>query len=135
MDEAEGVLLGAVRVLRASGMDWETAYGEMLLARVHLARGELDEAERLVTSAIDAFTSIGTRMTAFEASLVRCEIASAAGDFERSLSLLSTAEEARQGRGGAAARAVLLPAGDGAPRARTPGGVRRHRGGRTGLGA
>ena len=100
VDEAEGVLLGAVRVLRASGMDWETAYGEMLLARVHLARGELAEAERLVTAAIDAFTSIGTRMTAFEASLVHCEIASAAGDFERALALLASAEEAAKGEEG-----------------------------------
>ncbi len=100
VDEAERLLLGAVRVLRASGMDWETAYGEMLLARVHLARGELDDAERLVTAAIDAFTSIGTRMTAFEASLVHCEIASAGGEFDRALAILAAAEEAAKGEEG-----------------------------------
>jgi tetratricopeptide (TPR) repeat protein len=71
VDEAEAVLRDAVRVLRASGMEWEAAYGGMLLARCRLARGDLDGAEADVMEALGTFTSLDTRMTALEASLVR----------------------------------------------------------------
>ena len=94
VDEAESVLQDAVRVLRASGMEWEAAYGGMLLARCRLARADLDGAEADVIRALDTFTRLDTRMTALEASLVRAEIASARGDYVAALTIIDEAEAA-----------------------------------------
>ena len=92
--EAEHVLNDAVRVLRASGMDWEAAYGGMLMARCRLAQGDLAAAETEVTRALDVFHGLDTRMTALEASLVYAEIASAKGQFAEALAIVDEAESA-----------------------------------------
>ncbi len=73
--EALGVLKDAVRVLRASGDNHSGAYGEMLLARVHLVGGKLAAADELAARVVAEFSDSGYPFSALEASLVRAEIA------------------------------------------------------------
>jgi tetratricopeptide (TPR) repeat protein len=95
--EAETRLVDAVRVLRASQMDWETAYAEMLLARVRLAQGNLIEARRLAEGSVAVFTDLSTRTSAFEASLVRADVVAQGGGHAEALALIEAAETAAKG--------------------------------------
>ena len=97
LPEAESRLADAVRVLRASQMDWETAYAEMLLARVRLAQGDLPEARRLAEGSVAVFTDLSTRTSAFEASLVRADVVAHVGDHVEALALIEAAEIAAKG--------------------------------------
>ena len=115
------VLRDAVRVLRASGVEFNASYAEMLLARASLALGDLDQAEAEIAPLVDRFTEMGTRLTAFEASLVRAEIATSAGEPARALALLDDGGGGSQGGGGAAARPAVPPEGRGAAGAGRPG--------------
>ncbi len=47
LEEAHSVLVSAIRVLRASGIESAAVFGYQLLARLHLKRGDLIEADRL----------------------------------------------------------------------------------------
>ena len=69
----------------------------MLLARASLALGDLDQAEAEIAPLVDRFTEMGTRLTAFEATLVRAEIATSAGEPARALALLDEGEAAAKG--------------------------------------
>ncbi len=97
IDEAEPVLRDAVRVLRASGVEFNASYAEMLLARASLARGELERAASEIIPLVERFTEMGTKLTAFEASLVHAEILTRAGEPGRALALIDEAEDAARG--------------------------------------
>ena len=92
------VLRDAVRVLRASGVEWMASYAEMQLARVEPGPrrprpgGGGDRASRGRGSPRWA-----PGMTAFEATLVRAEIATSAGEPARALALLDEGEAAAKG--------------------------------------
>ena len=91
------MLRNCIRVLRVSGIDFAVAYGEMQMARVHLARGRLDEADAALIALVDTFMGFGARMTALEASLIRAEVAIARGDFDEALEIIDRAERAAHG--------------------------------------
>jgi len=93
-DEAEPVLRGCARVLRASGVEFAASYAEMQLALVHLRRGELERAEEEIARVSETFMSLGESMFVMEASFVWADIASAAGRPERALEILEEASEA-----------------------------------------
>jgi class 3 adenylate cyclase/tetratricopeptide (TPR) repeat protein len=88
LDEAEGVLRDAVRVLRASGDDVGGAEGEIQLARVQLARGEVAASDQVATRVWVELSILGSRVSAAAANLVRAEAALARDDPERALTLL-----------------------------------------------
>ena len=67
-DEAEGVLRDAIRVLRASNDVHSAAYGEMLLARVHLVQGDFRAGDELAARVVAAFTLLGNPISALEAA-------------------------------------------------------------------
>ena len=92
-DEAEGVLRDAVRVLRTSGDIDSAAYGEMLLARVHLVNGDLAAGDELAAQVVTEFSDSGYPISALEASLVRAEIAVADDRPEDALTIVSEAQE------------------------------------------
>jgi tetratricopeptide (TPR) repeat protein len=100
LDEAEKVLIDAVRVLRASRIDWFAAYGELQLSRVSLARGRYAEADAQLSSLVDQFLAMGSRATAFEAMLVLAEVASGSGQFQRALDLVDEGERVAGGNAG-----------------------------------
>ena len=93
-DEAERVLRDAVRVLRSSGDNHSGAYGEMLLARVHLVTGDLVSGDALAARVVAEFSDAGYPFSALEASLVRAEIALADGRPDDALSIVSEAQNA-----------------------------------------
>lgn len=95
--EADPVLRDAVRVLGASGMDFERSYGEMLLAKASLALGDPDRAVALATRARDRLLQMGHAVTALEASLVLAERATAEGNPAAALRVLDEAEAAAKG--------------------------------------
>ena len=76
----------------------------------HLALGELDQAEAEIAPLVERFTSMGTRLTAFEAVLVRAEIATSAGEPARATGAPRGSGGGRPRGGGAAARAAVLAA-------------------------
>ena len=92
LDEAESVLRDAVRVLRASGIDFSVALGDMLQARLCLARGDVASADEQATEVVAQFLALGNPVSALEASLVRGEALVSAGSAERSLDILEMAE-------------------------------------------
>ena len=95
-DEAEGILVDAVRVLRASGAVSFLAQGEMQMARVHLIRDDLGEAERRAAGVVAELTALGQGTSALEASLVRAEAVIRQGRPADALELIDRAEhEAR----------------------------------------
>lgn len=94
LDQAEEVLLRASRVLRASGIEGYAAHGQMLLARIHLTRGELVTAEEQAAAAVAEFTAMGSTVDALEASLVRAEVALAAGAPQDALDVVDQAHAA-----------------------------------------
>ncbi len=93
-DEAEPVLRGCARVLRASGVEFAASYAEMQLARVHVRRGELDRAEEEIARVSETFASLGETMFVLEASFIWADIAAAAGDPARALHIIEEAERA-----------------------------------------
>ena len=101
LDEAQEVLRNASRVLRASGIEDFAAHGQMVQARIHLARGELDLAEQQSVGAVAAFTALDSAVEAFEASLVRAEVAVTDGRPEDALRIVHEAYAAAHGEGAA----------------------------------
>jgi ATP/maltotriose-dependent transcriptional regulator MalT len=57
-----------------------------------LARGEFERAEEQLAELVDRFIGMGSRTVALEAQLVRAEVASARGDFDRAMALVSEGE-------------------------------------------
>ena len=115
------ILRDAVRVLRASGVEFNASYAEMLLARASLALGDLEEAEAEIAPLVDRFTEMGTRLTAFEATLVRAEIAVERGRAGAGTGAPRRGRGGSEGGGRAAARPAVPPAGRGAAGAGRPG--------------
>ena len=94
LDEAEEVVGDAVRVLRVSGVAGYAAYGGLQLARAVLARGDLQEAERLAEEVEQELVALGQRDSAAEAALVRAESLSRQGRPDRALELVEAAAPA-----------------------------------------
>jgi tetratricopeptide (TPR) repeat protein len=88
LDRAEALLEHAIRVFRASGMESERAYGELLRSRVLLARGELHDADALARVVAEAYRVMGLRESVLEALLVAAEVAVRRGDHDEALALL-----------------------------------------------
>ena len=107
LDEAEELLRDAVRILRASGIEWFEAHGQMLASCLLLARGEHARADELAAAVVARFTALGTRISALEASLVRVEATLALGRPGDALAILDAAEEAARGEGGSLAPRCL----------------------------
>jgi tetratricopeptide (TPR) repeat protein len=96
LDEAEDVLVRAVRVLRASGEVRFLAEGQMQLARVHLSRGHFEDAERRAEEVASLFASHGNPSSALEAALVQAEAVTSSGRPAEALAIIDVAErEAR----------------------------------------
>ncbi len=93
------ILRDAIRVLRASGVEFAASYAEMLLARAELVRGNVEAARELATPVIARFAEMGARMTALEAALVLAEVETEAGRPAEALALIEEAEEAAHGEG------------------------------------
>jgi class 3 adenylate cyclase/tetratricopeptide (TPR) repeat protein len=92
--EAEDILTGAVRVLRASGAAQYLAEGHLQLARVHLSRGSLDEAEQRARESGTLFEELGNHSSALEAALVLAEAMVRAGHPADALDVIAAAERA-----------------------------------------
>jgi class 3 adenylate cyclase/predicted ATPase len=73
--EGEEVVRSAMRVLRASGAEFMSVYGEQLLARVQLAGGNALEAEQRAAAVVRAFLELETPLSAFEASILQAQAA------------------------------------------------------------
>jgi class 3 adenylate cyclase/tetratricopeptide (TPR) repeat protein len=104
LDRATALLDSAVRVFRASGMESERAYGELLRSRVLLARGDLDAAEGLAREVAEAYRVMGLRESALEAVVVTAEVSVRRGDPAQALTLLDAEV------GGSEEPALLRPA-------------------------
>lgn len=111
LDEAEAVLESAVRVLRASGLDFAAAYGQMQRARALASRGEHTRAQALAEAVTVEFIALEHPFSAFEATLVQVESLVGAGHPHAALQLLEQAEgDARADVTALAARTALLRA-------------------------
>jgi tetratricopeptide (TPR) repeat protein len=108
VDEAERVLIDAVRVLKAMRMDWFAAYGELQLARVTVAREQYSRAEHELSALVDRFVELGTRATALETKLVLVEAVSSTGDYQRALDLIGEGEQLVGDQAGPLLPRVLL---------------------------
>ena len=104
LDEATEVLTDAVRVLRVAGAHSFAAYGQVHLARILLARGELLEAEKLAEETELELTVLGQKVSALEATLVRAEAVSRQGRHADALELVEVSAESAKGEG-----VALLP--------------------------
>jgi tetratricopeptide (TPR) repeat protein len=92
LDDAQVVLHRAMRVLRASGVEYSSVFGTILQARLHLACGRLAEAEEQAVQSIADARALGSQQSAFEASLVRAEVAIRRGAPEDGLRIAVEAE-------------------------------------------
>lgn len=92
LEEAQAVLVSAIRVLRASGIESAAVFGDHLMARLLLRRGELDAADRLAANVIEQSTALGSQLSAAEGSLLRAEIALAREAPDETLVRLADAE-------------------------------------------
>jgi hypothetical protein len=94
LDEADAVLRDALRVLRASGMEDASAFGDLLAARLHLARGDAAEADRQAARLVEGFAATGNTYSVLEASILRAEAAIELGRPDDALVLLDEGERA-----------------------------------------
>jgi tetratricopeptide (TPR) repeat protein len=90
--EAEEILTGAVRVLRASGAAQYLAEGHLQLARVHLSHGSLDEAVQRARESATRFEELGNHSSVLEAALVQGEALVRAGHPAEALEVIAAAE-------------------------------------------
>lgn len=91
-EEAEDILTGALRVLRASGAAQYLAEGHLQLARVHLSRGDLHGARDRAQESGSMFEELGNVSSALEAALVRAEAVSRGGAPAEALAIIAAAE-------------------------------------------
>jgi tetratricopeptide (TPR) repeat protein len=108
VNEAERILKDAIRVLRVSQMEWEATYGETMISRVYLFRREYDTAEALLSQIVERFLSMKSPTVALEAILIRAEVASSLGEFERALDLVDQGEAFTGGHRGPLASRMAL---------------------------
>jgi ATP/maltotriose-dependent transcriptional regulator MalT len=92
LGEADEVLSSALRVLRASGIEFASVFGDQLRARLLLARGDLAEADRLAAEVVDQFDALGSQLSASEANLLRAQVAIERGLPSDALELVRGAE-------------------------------------------
>ncbi len=123
LDEAEELLRDAVRILRASGIEWFEAHGQMLASCLLLARGEHARADELAAAVVARFTALGTRISALEASLVRVEATLALGRPGGRPGDPRRRGGSSPGRGRVPGSPVPAPAGDGRDGPRAARGV------------
>ncbi len=103
------MLRDAIRVLRASGVEFSGSYGEMQMARILLARGDHEAAIELASRATSTFLALDSPVTALESSLVRAEAEIEAGRPVDALDTVGEAEQATRGDGASLiARASLV---------------------------
>ncbi len=95
VDEADRLLLGAIRVFGASGMGAERTYGQLLLSRIHLARGHLGAAADLASAVADAFLRLGLPESELEARVVLADVAVQEERFDEALAILTAATGGR----------------------------------------
>jgi ATP/maltotriose-dependent transcriptional regulator MalT len=92
LDEAEPVLRDAARVLRASDFVDGATFAEIQLARLLIARGEVDEAMRLLDTAGDELAALRMYGSALEAVVYLADCRRRRGDAAAALQLLGDAE-------------------------------------------
>jgi len=88
-DQAEAVLQEAVRVLRSAGVHAFAANGEIHLARIEVARGDYEAAERRLEGAELELAALGQSSSSLEAALVRAEALTRGGRVDDALTLLA----------------------------------------------
>ena len=93
LDEADVVLHDALRVLRATGME-SAIFGELVLTRLLLARGETAEAARRAALLVEQYAATGNALSALEATILRAEATIELGSPEEALVLIDEAERA-----------------------------------------
>ena len=91
IDDAQGVLTQAVKVLQASGISVEADYGRLQLARVSLARGDFAEAAATAAD-VAARSQEDQPITALEASLVQAQALTMSGRPDEALTIITEAE-------------------------------------------
>lgn len=119
--EAEPLLQGAIRCLRATEFNEGTASAELQLARLWVERGALQEAESLLERVAEVFSSLGQASMGLECALVRAESQLRAGRPDAALEGVGRAAE------GAGEDAVLLVPQVAYAQARALGALGRHR--------
>ena len=96
-DEAEPLLVDAVRVLRSVGFSDGAAYAELQLARAWVDAGRYAEAEDALVRIADEFAAIGQVASRFDTMLTRAELLVRQADPAAAIELLARAEkEARE---------------------------------------
>jgi tetratricopeptide (TPR) repeat protein len=121
LDEAEPMLQGAIRCLRATEFSEGTACAELQLARLWVERGALQEAESLLERAAGVFSSLGQASRCLECALVQAESQLRAGRPAAALKGVNRAAEV------AGEDAVLFVPQVAYARARALGALGRHR--------
>jgi class 3 adenylate cyclase/tetratricopeptide (TPR) repeat protein len=89
-DEAEPLLREAIRVQRAHGMVSLAMFGEIQLGRLHLGRGDFDEAVAMLESVRDEAVNAAIPADSLEATIYLCQAATERGDAEYGLELLES---------------------------------------------
>ncbi len=107
LDDAEVILSRAVRVLRASGVEFHAAFGETLQARLHLARGDVEAAEAHAVRASAGFMALGSLQSALEAELLRADVAIRRGAADDALRIVAESEAASRGEDVAALQSQI----------------------------
>ena len=92
-DEAEPLLVDAVRVLRSVGFSDGAAYAELQLARAWVDAGRHAEAEDALVRIADEFAAIGQVASRFDTMLTRAELLVRQGDPAAAIELLARAEK------------------------------------------
>ncbi len=102
LDEAEPLLLDALRVLRASGAVSFLAQGEIQLARLQLSRGDHAAARDTAAGVAERLLALGKATTALEASLVQADAVIREGRMDQALAVIGAAERAADHEAGSA---------------------------------
>ncbi len=89
-DEAEPVLLDAIRVLHSVHYSEAANRGEAQYARILIERGQLEDAEQLLERVQSAFEAAGQHLAALEAACIRVIGLARAGEATQALELLET---------------------------------------------
>lgn len=86
--QAERAIRETIRLARANQLEEGVDEGELLLAQLYLAQGNLENAEALLPRIQQSFSSTGQQRKVLETRLVGAVITSAKGDFEGALAVL-----------------------------------------------
>ena len=108
LDEAQPILLEAIRIQRAHGLGYAALFAELQLGRLLLERGDLRAAEEDLSHVHAEAVAIGIRVLAIESTVYLAAAFTRGGDPDRALALLDEQERAAGDLGGMFAAALSL---------------------------